>query len=178
MTNVNAIDIRVYPDPVLRQRARPITQKELGRDFDDVAHSMLELMHAARGIGLAANQIGQTRRFIVIGPTQEGEEDRVLINPAIKAGKGKMIEEEACLSVPGVNGKVRRFSEVLVEARNLQWEELVIEAEGLLARVLQHEIDHLEGRLFIDRLPPATKIQVEGVLKELEKLRGGEVKGK
>ena len=133
-----------------------------------MAREMLDVMHRAKGVGLAANQVGEPVRLIVVGPTQEGEKERALVNPTIKAGSGKMVEEEGCLSVPGVSGRVRRFSRVVVEARTLEWEPVTIEAEELLARVLQHEIDHLEGRLFVDRLSQAAKVQTQGLLRGLE----------
>ena len=137
-----------------------------------MAREMLDVMHRAKGVGLAANQVGEPVRLIVVGPTQEGEKERALVNPTIKAGSGKMVEEEGCLSVPGISGRVRRFSRVVVEARTLDWEPVTIEAEELLARVLQHEIDHLEGRLFVDRLSQAAKVQVQGLLRDLEQRHG------
>ena len=166
------MDIRLYPAEVLRQQARRISAETLGSEIEELAREMLETMHQARGVGLAANQVGQAVRLVVIGVFEEGGEDRVLVNPVIKNRKGRTVEEEACLSVPGVNGKVRRASRVLVEATNLQGEKQEIEAEGLLARVLQHEIDHLDGRLFIDRLSPVAKIQAQGLLKDMERRRG------
>jgi len=170
---VTSTDIRVYPAEVLRQQAERISAESMGPEIEELARAMLETMHEVRGVGLAANQVGRPVRLIVIGAFEEGGEDRVLVNPVIKSQKGKMVEEEACLSVPGVNGKVRRANRVLVEAENLQGEKQEIEAEGLLARVLQHEIDHLDGRLFIDRLSRVTKIQVQGLLKDMERRRGG-----
>lgn len=167
-----SMDIRLYPAEVLRQQARRISAETLGSEIEELAREMLETMHQARGVGLAANQVGQAVRLVVIGVFEEGGEDRVLVNPVIKNRKGRTVEEEACLSVPGVNGKVRRASRVLVEATNLQGEKQEIEAEGLLARVLQHEIDHLDGRLFIDRLSPVAKIQAQGLLKDMERRRG------
>jgi len=166
------MDIRVYPAEVLRQQAQRICAEDLGSEIEELAKEMLETMREARGVGLAANQVGRPVRLVVISAFEEGGEDRILLNPVIKSHKGRMVEEEACLSVPGVNGKVRRASHVLVEAEDLQGEKQEIEAEGLLARVFQHEIDHLDGRLFVDRLSPVAKIQVQGLLKDMERRRG------
>lgn len=169
---VASINIRLYPAEVLRQQAKRISLADAGGEIEELVREMLEAMREARGVGLAANQVGRAVRLIVIGSFEEEGEERVLINPVIKNQKGKTVEEEACLSVPGVNGKVRRAGRVLVEAEDLQGRKQEIEAEGILARVLQHEIDHLDGRLFVDRLSPVAKIQVQGLLRDMERRRG------
>ncbi|MFH0963084.1 MAG: peptide deformylase [Planctomycetota bacterium] len=160
--------IHVYPDPVLRERARAVAQRDIGPALEDLAREMIETMRSARGVGLAANQVGKTVRIAVVGSTEEGGSPRVLLNPTVKARKGLIFEEEGCLSIPGINAKIRRYENVLVEAMNLQGKKFQIEASGVLARALQHEIDHLAGVLLIDRLSPAARLTCKTVLADLE----------
>jgi len=122
---------------------------------------MFETMYKRGGVGLAANQVGVLKRVVVIdinsGKENQGKEKIVLINPEIVALEGEEIKEEGCLSLPGLYRKVKRAAFVKVKAQNLDGEEFTIEGEGLLARALQHEIDHLNGIVFIDRLSPLQK---------------------
>jgi peptide deformylase len=145
--------IVMYPDPVLLARAAPVTQvtdavRELVRD-------MFETMADAQGIGLAAPQVGVSRRVIVVdvSPVEKDRPPFALVNPEIVAHRGLVEGKEGCLSIPGVEGFVPRYEFVVVRGRNEQGEPVRIEAAGLLARALQHEIDHLDGVLFIDRIP-------------------------
>ncbi|MEJ5300740.1 MAG: peptide deformylase [Thermodesulforhabdaceae bacterium] len=146
--------ICTYPDPVLREKAQPINQ--IDRAIRKLADDMAETMYAAPGIGLAANQVGIPRRLIVLDlQERDGHSGLiVLVNPEIVQASGSIRHEEGCLSVPGFYAKVTRFGRVLVRGLNLDGKTVEIDAQGLLAVALQHEIDHLDGRLFVDHLGP------------------------
>lgn len=161
------MEIVIYPVPILRLKAKPV--KEIDDTVCQRAEEMLELMHEAKGVGLAAPQIGWSKRLIVKDVPGEKVCNGAFINPIIIEEKGEVIGEEGCLSIPGVLGKVVRAEQVVVVAYNLKGEKLEIEAEGLDARVWQHEIDHINGRLFIDRMTPASRLGVSQRLKELER---------
>ena len=140
--------IVAYPNPVLREKAKEIT--EITPDLLQLAEDMIETMKKGDGVGLAANQVGEAKRIIVVNL---GKEAGVFINPKIvKTSKKKQILEEGCLSFPGVYFKIKRPEKVEVEFLNEKGESMKIEAKELLACVFQHEIDHLDGILFIDRL--------------------------
>lgn len=149
--------IKVYPDPVLRERAEPV--KFIDGSIRKLARDMADTMYAAPGIGLAANQVGVTKRIIVVDlQDRDGQRGLItLINPEIIQASGSVKHEEGCLSVPGFFAKVGRFDRVVVRAQDLKGETVELDATGLLAVVLQHEIDHLDGRLFVDRLGPVGK---------------------
>lgn len=146
------MEIRVYPDPVLKAKAERI--EEIDGDLQALVDGMLEVMYSAPGIGLAANQVGELRRVIVFDcrPREEGREPAVLINPEIVLGEDEITWEEACLSVPDFSADVVRKAQVKVRGVDRHGDPLDIEAEGLLAVCLQHEIDHLNGTLFIDHI--------------------------
>jgi peptide deformylase len=144
--------IRVYPDSVLRTKALEIENID-GRVVS-LADDMAETMYAAPGVGLAAPQVGVSERLIVVDVRHpEGEKELItLVNPEIIEMEGRVEGEEGCLSLPGIREYVPRASKVLVRGHDLNEQQREIEAEGLLAVALQHEIDHLEGILFIDRI--------------------------
>ena len=148
------LQLRYYGDPVLRKRAEPVT--EITKEEYQLAEQMLETLHATGiGIGLAATQVGVLKRLIVIDIGEEDDEEYeplVLFNPELLSSEGEIVAEEGCLSIPNVTADVKRPESIVVEGINLQSESIRIEADGLLARVLQHEIDHLNGVLFIDRI--------------------------
>ncbi len=152
-------EIRIYPDEVLKQRADEV--KEFGKEIKELVQDMFETMYEKGGVGLAANQVGVLKRVVVIdlhsGKEKQGKEQMVFINPQIVEERGEVVQEEGCLSLPGLYKKVKRAAFVKVKAQNLEGKEFEVEAEGLLARALQHEIDHLNGILFIDRLSPLQK---------------------
>ncbi|NLP36189.1 MAG: peptide deformylase [Firmicutes bacterium] len=141
--------IRTNPDPVLREKAKTINKisAPIIRLLDDMA----ETMYAANGVGLAAPQIGIGKRLVVID-VQNGNGLLKLINPVITQKNGAEVAIEGCLSFPGIAGEVERAEEVTVKALDPEGKELEIKATGLLARALQHEIDHLDGVLFVDRV--------------------------
>ena len=142
------LSIRIAPDPVLRQKAKRV------RSVDGSIHrligDMIETMHAAPGVGLAAPQVGVPLRVIVIGLPEQ--EDIALVNPQIVRRKGERVVNEGCLSVPGYIGQLKRAESVTVKGRDRNGREVRIKAEELLAQALEHEIDHINGILYIDRL--------------------------
>ncbi len=146
------LDIQKYPEPVLKEKARPV--EEITKDIQCLIDDMADTMYEAPGIGLAANQVGALHRVIVfdITPKEEGRNLSVLINPEIIASEGDLVHQEACLSVVDYSCDVRRKACVTVAGLDRKGKPVRIEAKDLLAVVLQHEIDHLDGILFIDRI--------------------------
>lgn len=148
------LQLRYYGDPVLRKRAEPVA--EITEAERQLAEQMLMTLYATgNGIGLAATQVGVLKRLIIVDIGEEDDEDYeplVLFNPELLSSDGEIVAEEGCLSIPDVTADVKRPESIVVEGVNLQREAIRIEADGLLARVLQHEIDHLNGVLFIDRI--------------------------
>lgn len=146
------LEIRTYPDDVLRKKAEPVevVDDEIKKLVDDMA----ETMYAAPGVGLAANQVGVLKRVAVIDVEYtDGKPNLlVLINPTIIEKNGVSVTEEGCLSLPGVSEPVERAAEVKVRALNIDGEPVEISAEGFFAHAVQHELDHLDGTLFIDHL--------------------------
>ncbi|MBA2848131.1 peptide deformylase [Thermosulfuriphilus ammonigenes] len=147
--------IVIYPDPPLRETASPV--EEIDGQLQKLIDDMIETMYAAKGVGLAANQVGELKRLVVMDVSQKDGhpgEILVLINPEIIEAEGELYEEEGCLSLPGYAAKVKRHARVLARAYDRQGREFELEGEGLLARAIQHELDHLNGILFIDHLSP------------------------
>jgi peptide deformylase len=152
------LPILTYPDDTLRRHTDPVdtVNKKLRKLIDDMAETMYE----APGIGLAASQVGQLLQVVVIHVRKEDEEDTgliTLVNPKIVAAQGQISFEEGCLSVPGYYAQVKRYQDVRVQALNPDGKSVQIEASGFLAVVLQHELDHLNGHLFIDRINPIAR---------------------
>jgi peptide deformylase len=144
--------IRKFPDPVLKEAAKPVGN--IDGQLASFIDSMVQTMYAAPGVGLAAPQVGDSRRIIVLDTDHENPGKRLvkLINPVIVETEGSLIWEEGCLSVIDFTADVKRAAKVLVRAYTPDQNEIKIEGEGLLAVALQHEIDHLDGKLFIDRI--------------------------
>ena len=142
------LEIKEYGDPVLREKALPV--EEVTPEILNLIKDMAETMYTASGVGLAASQVGVPKRIILV----DGEEDGliVLINPMIVKSEGEVVAEEGCLSVPDIYSQVKRSSKVTIKALNESGEPIKITKEGLIARALQHEIDHLNGILFIDKI--------------------------
>jgi peptide deformylase len=171
-TNAKALKIHEvvkYPDPVLAKVGEKVT--EFTPELAQLVDEMFESMYAAQGIGLAAPQIAISKQITVIDVSfKERPEDRLaLINPEIIEREGKQLEEEGCLSLPEIREKVHRSSWVKVRAQNVKGEFFEVEGEELLARALQHEIDHLHGVLFIDHLSRLKKDLVKRRIKKLQK---------
>ncbi len=173
-----------YGDPVLRAKGRRID--EVDERIRELVANMIETMHEANGIGLAAQQVGEALQLTVIDVA--GAEDQestmtlngaevdpkalmplTLLNPELTLGGETAVALEGCLSFPEITGDIRRSISIALRARSLDGEPLEIEASGLLARALQHEIDHLNGILFIDRMSAATKVALRSRLKRLQK---------
>ncbi len=148
------LEILKYPDPRLKNPAEEV--EKIDTATRDLAIDMLETMYAAPGIGLAATQVGQPVRLAVVDilSQEETRSPMVFINPEILEGEGEDLLDEGCLSVPDFTSEVKRYSRITVRARKLDGSPIQLQAEGLLARALQHEIDHLNGILFIDRISP------------------------
>ncbi len=158
-------EIKIYGNPILRKKAQPI--ENIDQKVWDLAQDMKEIMHLAGGVGLAGNQVGVLWRIITFTNPEE-KKDQVLINPRIVySSEEKEKDEEGCLSFPDIYDQVERAKEVVVEGRDLEGKEITIEGKGLLARILQHEIDHLDGILFVDRLSPARRLLLRNKLKKI-----------
>lgn len=155
-----------YGEEPLREPSQPVT--EINDDIRRLVEDMFETMYESKGVGLAAPQVGVNIRLAII---DIGEDPLVLINPQILKHSGKETCDEGCLSFPGLTEKVERARKVVAEATDLDGSVYEIEAEGLLARAIQHELDHLDGVLFIDRISKARKLQIKH---ELEILKSGE----
>ena len=155
-----------YPDPRLRTRAQPVTQfdAELGQLIDD----MFETMYAAPGIGLAATQVDVHKRLIVMDVSKDRNEPLIFINPEILSREGEEVSEEGCLSVPENFAEVKRAAKVRVRAQDRNGEVFERDYDGILAVCIQHEIDHLDGKLFVDYL---SDLKRERIRKKLEKER-------
>mgnify|MGYP001614474977 CR=1 FL=1 len=170
------LDILKYPDPLLKTKAKPVTKVD--DETKKLIGDMIETMYAARGIGLAATQVGMNKRVAVLDVPdcedyQKGKNLLAIINPEIVSYEGEIKYEEGCLSIPGFTAEVKRFSSVVVTALDKDGNALEIDAEGLLAIALQHEIDHLNGMLFIDRL---SKLKREMIKRKIKKAREAEKK--
>jgi len=166
------VPINIYSDDVLRQRALPL--EGVDGEVEELLGNMFETMYSAPGIGLAAPQVGRSLRLLVLDISCMREyanvKPMVVINPEIVAVKGYRSMEEGCLSLPGLQGDVVRPSSISLKYRDAHFEGQSAEFSGLLARVLQHEIDHLDGRLFVDRLQKKERRKVQ---KELDALASG-----
>lgn len=158
------LDILHFPDPRLRKKAEPVTQvdDQVRQTVDD----MFETMYDAPGIGLAANQVNIQKRIIVIDVSKEKDQPLCLINPEILERFGEEEMEEGCLSVPGFYEQVRRSAQVKIKALDREGCEFNLLADGLLAVCIQHEIDHLDGKLFVDYISPLKRQRIR---KKLEK---------
>ncbi len=158
-----------YPHPTLRHVSKDL--KRVDSELCDMVAQMFELMYEHEGVGLAANQVDLPYRLFVTNPSGDRENrtaEQVFINPVLRAGKGQTEAEEGCLSIPGVLGPVVRQEKITVEAYDLTGEAFCNEVEGLFARVVQHEVDHLDGKLFIDRLAPGQMAELREALEEFE----------
>jgi peptide deformylase len=164
------LPIRRYPDPVLRQKAQPVDPKD--PQLPALVADLFDSMYAAEGVGLAANQVGLPVRVAVIDTSagQDPQARLVLINPEILATSGELLEEdEGCLSFPGLRAKARRSERATVRAQGLDGQPFELEAVGLLGKALQHEVDHLNGHLFIDHLPLGQQALISGKLKQMKR---------
>lgn len=163
------LPILEFPDPRLRTRAVDVDVADVGTPrFQQLLDDMFETMYAAPGIGLAASQVDVHQRFMVIDVSEEHDAPLVFINPEIVADDGEQVYQEGCLSVPGIFADVTRAERITVQAVGRDGQPFTLEADGLLAVCIQHEMDHLLGKLFVDYLSPLKR---EMVRKKLEKAR-------
>jgi peptide deformylase len=163
------LEIIHYPHPTLRHPSKPL--RRVDAELRKFVEEMFELMYEHEGVGLAANQVDLPYRLFIANPTgnrDEKESEFVFINPVLSAGRGQEEDDEGCLSIPGVHAQVTRNKSIKVEAYDLEGKEIAIETEDLMARILQHETDHLDGTLFIDRLGPTQLAALRDKLEEFE----------
>jgi peptide deformylase len=171
-SNMALLPILEFPDPRLRTRAQPVEQVDaaLRRLIDD----MFETMYAAPGIGLAATQVNVHKRLLVIDISEKRNERLALINPEIVSHSGMEETEEGCLSVPGIYEKVKRAERIRVRALDRDGKQIEFDADGLLAVCIQHEMDHLEGKLFVDYLSDLKRTRIRKKLEKERKEKAGE----
>ena len=160
------LTILEYPDTRLRTRAQPVTTFDAA--LRQLAADMLETMYAAPGVGLAATQVDVHRRMLVADVSETHDQPQVFVNPEILSREGVAVREEGCLSVPGIFDEVERAARIRVRAQNVEGQFFELDADGLLAVCVQHEIDHLEGKLFVDYL---SELKRQRIRKKLEKDR-------
>jgi peptide deformylase len=163
-TAMSRLDILTFPDPRLRRKAARVA--EVNAEIRRIVDDMFETMYAAPGIGLAAIQVDISQRIVVIDVSEERDSPLCLINPEIRAQEGEEQTEEGCLSVPGFYETVTRAEKVRVRALNRDGEPFEVDADGLLAVCIQHEIDHLDGKLFVDHI---SSLKRQRIRKKLEK---------
>ncbi|HKQ14514.1 MAG TPA: peptide deformylase [Steroidobacteraceae bacterium] len=164
------LQILEFPDPRLRNRAQPVTQVDAA--LRTLIDDMFETMYAAPGIGLAATQVNVAKRVLVIDLSEKHDQKLALINPEILERSGVEETEEGCLSVPGYFDKVTRAEKIRVRALDRDGKQIEFEAEGLLAVCIQHEIDHLDGKLFVDYLSELKRTRIRKKLEKERKERG------
>jgi peptide deformylase len=166
ITPMTKLVILEYPDPRLRKKAAPVT--EVDDAVRQLADNMLETMYAARGVGLAATQVDIHKRLIVLDVSESRDQPLVLINPELLKAEGSGPGEEGCLSLPGIYDKLTRATHIRVRALDCGGKPFEMEADGLLAVCIQHEMDHLEGKLFVDYL---SELKRQLIRRRLEKER-------
>jgi peptide deformylase len=165
------LNILEFPDPRLRKKATPVTK--VNGKLLSLADAMLETMYAAPGIGLAASQVNVHKRLLVIDVSETKDQPLLLINPEITARDGIIETAEGCLSIPGYFEPVVRAEHIAFEAINRQGEPFSMEASGLLAVCVQHEVDHLDGKLFVDYISAIKRQLIRRKLVKAHKLKGG-----
>ena len=164
------MEIMTYGHPCLRRKSKAL--REITPELKATVRKMFELMYSAHGVGLAANQVGLPYRFFVINPTAErdqSDEEMVFINPEIVRRRGSVKAEEGCLSLPELYGEVPRADEILVEAFDVDGQGFEVSCSDLIARVIQHENDHLDGVLFIDRMEETDRAELKPSLDDFER---------
>jgi len=163
------LEVLVYPHPALRRGGQTVTVFD--KALRDLAARMMGSMYDEIGCGLAAPQVGIDKKLLVLNPSgdkSKPEEELALVNPKITKKKGREWDEEGCLSFPGVRAEVERHIDITVTYHDLDGKEQTLKASGFLARVIQHEMDHLDGVLMVDRLSAADKLRVRPQLEEME----------
>ena len=166
---MEVLRVRVYGDPVLRQVAREV--RKINGKLAELAESMLQTMRHNKAVGLAANQVGELYRVFALDASLQSPEFEpfILINPEIVEVSGVQVREEGCLSFPGIFEKIERPQRVTVKGLNLEGEELQFEGEGIVARAILHELDHLKGRLIIDHVGSIKKQLISARMRKISK---------
>ena len=166
---MSVLPIPTYGDPVLRQEAKPV--ERINHELRTFLRNMVETMVYGKGIGLAAPQVGESLSLMVVDLSLGEEPDKAiaLINPRILGKEEEQSREEGCLSIPDIHGDVTRAAQIGVHFHDLEGQEHELECRDLLARVILHEVDHLQGRLFVDRLSPLKRRMLQGKLRKLAK---------
>jgi peptide deformylase len=163
-----------YPHPTLRHVSKPL--KRVDAELHGIVRKMFELMYEAKGVGLAANQVDLPYRLFVINLQSDPktpQDEHVFLNPVLTSRHGNDEAEEGCLSLPGIYGDVKRSERVVLNAYDLEGQEVTMELDGLFARAVQHEIDHLDGILFIDRLSETGQMKIRDALTDFEAQHAG-----
>ncbi len=163
------LEILEFPDPRLRSKAKPV--KEVTGKLISLADKMLDAMYEAPGIGLAATQVNFHQRMIVLDVSEEKKSPLILINPTLEEQEGEIETSEGCLSVPGFWEPVVRSSRIVINAINREGNPFTMQAEDFLAVCIQHEMDHLEGKLFVDYISPTKRQLIRKKLQKLQKQR-------
>lgn len=166
------LPILSFPDPRLRTIAEPV--EEVTDEIRQLAADMFETMYEAPGIGLAATQVNQHKQLLVLDISEDKSQPMVFINPVITAHQGSQIYQEGCLSLPNIYADVKRFDQITVSAMDRHGKNFVTEADGLLAICIQHEMDHLIGKVFVDHLSPLKRALAEKKLAKQRKLNAEE----
>jgi len=166
------VELKLYPDRVLRRRCAPV--REVTDEVLARAEAMREFMYEADGVGLAGPQVGWSEQIVTIDPEGIREDPRIFVNPQILEREGSISIEEGCLSLPGVRLEVPRAERVVVVTYTIRGERVELQAEGFAAIAWQHEVDHLNGVLIIDRVPATGLVTVRGQLRELEREAAGQ----
>ncbi|MBK8914287.1 MAG: peptide deformylase [Phycisphaerales bacterium] len=166
MSGPSSLRIIHYPDSRLRARSAPVERFDAG--LRELAAQMFSLMRESKGVGLAAPQVGVLLRMFVMNATGQPDDDRVLINPVIDEMEGSAQATEGCLSIPGVNVQIRRPVACRIIAQDLAGERVELRGRDLVARIWQHETDHLNGVLILDRMGPTDRVATKKVLRALE----------
>ena len=166
MATPQELQIIIYPDPRLKKRSKPV--EKFDAELTALANRMFDLMREAKGVGLAAPQVGVNLQLFVMNPTGNPEDDRVYINPSLSEASGEETAEEGCLSLPEIRIDVSRSKTLHMEAMDLKGEPIFEEATGYVARIWQHEFDHLQGTMLTDRMGPVDKLKHRKAIKELE----------
>lgn len=162
------MELTFYPDPILRKKAEPVT--EINDEVAARVREMFDLMYERHGVGLAAPQVSWSAQLCVINPNHEDRSNEIAcVNPVVVESSGDETAEEGCLCFPDLHGNLPRATTVTCRYYDLQGQRIEVVAEGLMARIFQHEIDHLHGRLIIDRMTPASREAARPRLKELER---------
>ena len=161
------MDFYYFPEPILLKSTEKVARFDA--DLEKIVRQMFQKMYESKGVGLAANQVGVNKMVAVINPTGEAKDELVLINPEIIKSEDSESKEEGCLSCPGINAEIKRARRIKVRFQDLKGDVRIIEAQDLLARIIQHEVDHLKGRVIIERMSPAARIIHKSHIESLRK---------